>query len=173
MIVLSRDKTPRLARAAVAMYTAHKYGVDPVTTTNSDTAVKNLLRCFADPTCVFISAYVDGVLAAWLLAKQGVVNLHSNDIGLTQLYYVSSAEGFRAARLLYACHDALYDEGVNRRVSVVVSGQSHMDTDGTLVALLARHGWARAGHLAYRRVAVGTRPLRPSRVATLAHCGPL
>ena len=177
MITLSRAKTPKIAREAVAMYLAHPYGADPVTVTDEATAVRNLQRCFADTSFVFLAAHVKDEFAAWLLAKVGPANLHSSDVALSQLYYVSSAEGYRAARLLYACHDALYEEAVKRNVDVIVSGQSHMDAGGTLVRLLARRGWDTAGHLAYRRIATQTRPSRRTMTTPTgqnqAHSGPL
>jgi hypothetical protein len=150
------------------LYMDSPYGKDPITGYDVSVSLSNFTKLMKDPAYRLICMTEDGVLKAFLLCRVGLLNFHSCVRGIVQEYYVTSEEGFKAARILKEMHERMVELGIDARASVAVSHCSHLDVNQVLCKILHKAGWERAGHYVYRRL---TEPA-PARTQVVSGCNP-
>lgn len=153
-------------RPCAHLYMSSPYGEDPITSYDAAICLSNFVKLMKDPSYRLLCMTEDGVLKAFLLCRIGLVNLHSCVRGIIQEYYVTSEEGFKAARVLKEMHEKMAELGVDARASVAISHCSHLDVNQILCKILHKAGWERAGHYVFRRLT----KTAPARAQVVAGC---
>ena len=76
-------------------------------------------------------------------------NEYSSEKMLQQRFYVSSYEGFQAARALLLAHEVLVAFANKTNISYILSPSSHMDEKKQMNRILERAGWSSRGYISY------------------------